>query len=213
MKRLALLLALTMCLCACTAAPVETTLPPLTIVPVETTLPPETTVPVETTLPPVETTVPTAQDLSEYEALLDFSTDLNWLARSLGCVYENPAEINLEYLFYLGVNHPGSWDDICEESQQSLVDQGFWTEFDLQIMPAHKLEEALQSTFGIGLADVTIPDSWGYIAAEDAYCTNHSDAYVPDSFTITDVVESSDGTVEIHYFCENYFDTNHTFLS
>ena len=195
MKRLALLLALTMCLCACTAAPVETTLPP------------ETTVSVETTLPPVETTVPTAQDFSEYEALLDFSAEPNWLARSLACPYESPSEVDLEYMFYLGVDHPGSWGEISAESRQALIEQGFWDELDIQIMPVPKLEEILQSTFGIGLKDVTIPERWGYIEAEDAYCSNHSDAFIPDDFTITDVIESSDGTVDIHCFYESYYNS------
>jgi hypothetical protein len=204
MKRLALLLALVICLCACTAAPIATTQPPVTTVPVETTLPPEPSVPAEPTTP-VETTTPTAQDFSEYEALLDFSADPNWLARSLACIYENPAEINLEYLFYLGVNHPGSWNEICEESRQSLIDQGFWQELDIQIMPVSKLEEILQSTFGISLADVTIPENWGYIETENAYCSNHSDAFIPYDFTIIDVIESHDGTLEIHCFYESYY--------
>jgi hypothetical protein len=170
------------------------------------TLPPETTAPPETILSP-ETTVPTEilNEFAEYEALMDFTAEPNWLARALCCTFEKPEDINLYYMFYMGVKHPGSWDDISEESQQSLVDQGLWRDFDLQIMPCEKLEEVLQSTFGITLADVTIPESWGYIEAEDAYCSNHSDVFFPDAFTITDVIESPDGTVEIHYFCESYY--------
>lgn len=208
MKRLAFVLALMMLFCGCTKTP-----PPATTVPPQTTVPVETTVPVVTTLPPetiipAETTLPAAnEDFSEYEALLDFSAEPNWLARAIGCVFEKPEDIDLYYMFYLGVEYPGSWNDISAESRQSLVDQGFLTEFDLQIMPAAKLEEILQSTFDIGLKDVTIPESWGYIAAEDAYCSNHSDAYIPDAYTITNVTESPDGTVDIHYFCENYYNT------
>lgn len=208
MKRLAFVLALMMLFCGCTKTP-----PPATTVPPQTTVPVETTVPVVTTLPPetiipAETTLPAAnKDFSEYEALLDFSAEPNWLARAIGCVFEKPEDIDLYYMFYLGVEYPGSWDDISEESQQSLIDQGLLKEFDLQIMPCDKLEEVLQSTFGITLADVTIPESWGYIESEDAYCSNHSDAFFPDDFTITNVTESPDGTVEIHYFCESYYNT------
>lgn len=150
--------------------------------------------------------VPAGQitDFSEYEALLDFSAEPNWLARSLGCIYKKPEEVDLYYLFYLGVGYPGSWDDISPESRQSLIDQGFLTEFDLQLMPAEKLEEALQTTFGIGLANVTIPESWGYIDAEDAYCSNHSDAYFPGVPVIT-AVEDDGVNIRIYYNIEGYF--------
>lgn len=214
MKRTAFVLALTLTLsllCACTETPPPaTTAPPLpteTAAPTETvTVPPETTAPIETTVP-IETTAPSVQDFAEYEALLSFSAEPNWLARAIGSVFEKPEDIDLYYMFYLGVGYPGSWAEISEGSRQSLIDQGLWPEFDLQIMPCDKLEAILQSTFGIGLDDVTIPEGWGYIEAEDAYCSNHSDAYVPDAFTITDVVESPDGTVQIHYFCESYYST------
>lgn len=213
MKRLALVLAIVLILSACAeipppadTAPPQTTAPAETAAPTVTTAPVETNTPVETTVP-VETTTPAVRDFAEYEAVLSLSAQPNWLARAVGCVFEKPEDINLNYLFYLGVGHSGSWDDISAESRQSLVDQGFLTEFDLQIMPAYKLEEILQSTFDISLKDVTIPESWGYIEAEDAYCSNHSDAFVPENFTIKNVTESPDGTVDIHYFCESYYNT------
>ena len=146
-------------------------------------------------------------DFSEYTALLDFAAEPNWLARSLGCIFEKPEDIDLYYLFYLGVEHPGSWDDIAPESRDFLVEQGFMEEFDLQIRPVAKMDAILRDTFGIELKDVAMPREWRYIEAEDAYCSNHSDAYVPDAFTITNVVESTDGTVEIHYFCESFYNT------
>ena len=221
MKRFALILALVLLLTACAEVPPPAdTAPPQTTAPVETTVPVETTLPPETTAPP-ETTSPAAvSDFSEYEALLDFAADPNWLARSLGCLFESPSELDLYYLFYLGVEHPGSWESICEESRQSLVDQGFWEEFDLQIMPAEKLEEALQSTFGIGLADVTIPEGWSYIEAEDAWCSNHSDAYFPGVPSIT-AVEDEGQFITIRYTIDGYWvpatdeflDTAHLVLS
>ena len=171
----------------------------------ETTTEPEPDLSPETTAP-AETAPVIVTDFSEYVDLLDISANPNWLARSLGCIYEKPEDIDLYYMFYLGANYPGSWNEISEESRQSLVDQGFYPEFDLQIMPAEKLEEALQSTFGIGLADVTIPKYWGYIEAEDAYCSNHSDAYFPGVPVITSVEDNGD-TVHIHYTIEGFWDT------
>lgn len=212
MKRTSLILVLILVislLCGCVEVPPPaTTAPPL---PTETTTPPETTIPVETTLPP-ETTAPdettepiTIEDFSEYAALLSSESEPNWLARALGCIFEKPEDIDLYYMFYLGVEHPGSWNDISAESRQSLIDQGFITDMDLQIMPCDKLEEALQSTFGIGLNDVTIPEYWGYIEAEDAYCSNHSDAYFPGVPVIT-AVEDDGMNIHIHYTIDGFWD-------
>ena len=197
MKRFALLLALVLLLSACgQTPPVETTAPSQTNAPVETI--PETTTPMETTEPV------TITDFVPYEALLSFSAEPNWLARSLGCLYESPAEVDLEYMFYLGVDHPGSWGDISAESRQTLVDLGFWEEMDIQIMPVEKLNAALQSTFGTSLEDMTIPEYWGYIDAEDAWCSNHNDAYFPGTPTIT-AVEDDGRFITIRYTIEGYW--------
>ena len=171
-----------------------------------TTVPQETTIPIETTLPTVpETTVPSViTDFTPYEAMLSFSAEPNWLARALGVLFESPADVDLEYMFYLGVDHPGSWGDISAESRQTLLDLGFWEEMDIQIMPAEKLESALQSTFGVTLADVTIPEYWGYIEAEDAWCSNHNDAYFPGVPVIT-AVEDDGRFITIHYTIDFYW--------
>ena len=197
MKRLALVLALVLMLCGCAEIP-----PPAETAPPR---PPETTVPSETTLPP-ETTLPAEElsDFSEYAALLDFTAQPNWLSRSLGSVFEKPEDIDLYYLFYLGVEHPGSWDDISSESRDFLVEQGFMEEFDLQIMPVEKMDAILRDTFGIELKDVAMPREWRYIEAEDAYCSNHSDAYFPGVPSIT-AVEDDGCHITIRYTIDGYW--------
>lgn len=157
---------------------------------------------------PSEPTVPTSPavlDFSEYEALLSFSAQPNWLARALGCLFESPAEVDLNYLFYLGVDYPGSWGEISDESRRKLIDEGFWEEMDIQIMPADILGEALRECFGIGLEDVTIPEEWCYIEAEDAWCSNHNDAYFPGVPNIT-AVEDAGQYITIHYTIEGFWD-------
>ena len=143
-------------------------------------------------------------DFSEYEALLDFAAEPNWLARSLGCIFEKPEDIDLYYLFYLGVEHPGSWDDIAPESEDFLISQGFMRDMDLQIMPVEKMDAILRDTFGIELKDVAMPREWRYIEAEDAYCSNHSDAYFPGVPVIT-AVEDDGVNIRIYYNIEGYF--------
>lgn len=200
MKQFALILALALLLSGCVKIPppadTAPPLPPETIDVTEMPLPPETTLPIETTEPQLQT--------AYYEELLSPTADPNWLARSLGCLYEHPWKLDLYYLFYLGVGHPGSWNDICEESRQSLVNEGFLEEFDLQIMPVEKLEAALQDTFGVSLSSVDIPEEWCYIEAEDAYCSNHSDAYFP-GVPIISSVEDNGTHITIHYTMEGYW--------
>ena len=198
MKKFALLLALMLLLTACAEVPLPAdTAPPQTTEPVVEITAPVETIP-ETTTPPVIT------DFTPYEALISYDAQPNWLARSLGCLYESPTEIDLNYMFYLGVDHPGSWNEISAESRQTLVDLGFWEDMDIQIMPSGLLDEALRTTFGIGLSDVNIPDNWGYIEAEDAYCSNHNDAFFPGVPTIT-AVEDDGHFITIRYTIEGYW--------
>ena len=198
MKKFALLLALMLLLTACKQLP-----PPADTAPPQTTEPVvEITARVETI--PETTTPPVITDFTPYEALISYDAQPNWLARSLGCLFESPTEIDLNYMFYLGVDHPGSWNEISAESRQTLVDLGFWEDMDIQIMPSRLLEEALRTTFGIGLSDVRIPDNWGYIESEDAYCSNHNDAFFPGVPTIT-AVEDDGHFITIHYTIEGYW--------
>lgn len=210
MKRLAFVLALMLLLCACAKTP-----PPATTAP---PLAPETTVPTETapvlfcpeeTMNLPETTTPLSEKLdlfSRWYGIFEESYYRTWYRDCLGCIFTSPEEIDLNHLFYNGFGI-GSWDLISAESEQYLIEQGFWQEMDLQPMPTAELEKALQMTFGISLGDVTIPAEWAYLEKEDFYCSNHNDAYMVDDFIITDVIEHTDGTVEIHYFCENYYNT------
>ena len=198
MKKFALLLVLMLLLTACAEVP-----PPADTAPPQTTEPVvEITARVETI--PETTTPPVISDFTSYKALISFDAQPNWLARALGCLFESPTEVDLNYMFYLGVAHPGSWNEISAESRQTLMDRGFLTEMDLQIMPADKLEAALQETFGIGLSDVTIPESWCYIETEDAYCSNHNDAFFPGVPTIT-AVEDDGHFITIHYTIDGYW--------
>lgn len=213
MKRTALILALFLSLsllCACTETPPATTTPPL---PTETTEPTETA-PVlfcpgkeasSFTVPSIEFTE--QYEFEDYYTLLEYTyPEHNWLLNAMGCVFSKPEEIDLNFMFYGGFAD-GSWDRVSEESTAYLIDQGFWREMDLQPMSREKLDQTLQSTFGVSLDDMTIPEEWVYVETEDLYCSNHNDVYMVEDFTITNVTEYTDGTVGIHYFCENYYST------
>ena len=155
---------------------------------------------------PTEITSATVTDFSKYEQFLNPNTaDRNWAHASMGCIFSSPEEIALDFLFYLGTDN-GGWTDISETSCQFLIDQGFMTEMDLQVMPAEELNRIMQATFGISLSDATIPESWRYISTEDAYCANNNDAYFPSHFEISGITAYSNGLIEITYTPESIYD-------
>ena len=92
MKKFALLLALMLLLSACNQVP-----PPADTAPPQTTEPVvEITARVET-IP--ETTTPTViTGFTPYGALISYDAQPNWLARALGCLFESPTEIDLNYM-------------------------------------------------------------------------------------------------------------------
>lgn len=197
-------LTLTLLLCACAPASTETTAAPETTLLPETTLPPETTQPPETTIP--ETSEPeAAEPFADWYDMLEYTyPERNWIRSAMSCVFERPEEIDLEYLFYNGLSY-GGWDKVSPESEQYLIEQGFWREMDLQPMPVSELNRILDAVFDISLSDMTIPDAWVYLETEDFYCSNHNDAYGFVDYTITEVTELDDGLVKISYTVDSYF--------
>lgn len=160
---------------------------------------------IETTVPQTTAAEPALKDFSEYEELISNNgDDRNWITAAMGCVFEAPQEIDLNFMFYLGTGF-GGWSDISPESEQYLIGHGFIREMDLQVMPAGDINDILLATFGISIADVVIPQKWLYIQAEDAYCSNHNDAYHIGRVSITDVIESEDSTVTIYYTVDTYY--------
>lgn len=175
--------------------------------PTQDRLPPDT-VPVETALIETENKPNILTDYSAYITVLDPSAETqNWIFLSTGCTFTKPEEVDLNMLFYLGIGHNGSWPDISAESAQHLIDHEFMTEMDLQIMPVAMLEEILQNTFGTSLSGMTIPSEWEYIKNENAYCSNHNDAFIPEIPTIIGVTEYPDGTAEITYTVSYFYDS------
>ena len=159
---------------------------------------PEETLPsAEPTVPVTEfETEPATEPMPDVEAL--FGGEGQWIYNlAAGQAYEKPEEVDLNSLFYTGVDYPGSWGSISDEEQDLLMREGFWREMDIQIMPAAILEEQLQRYFGVGLADVRIPKGWVYSAETDTYYSNHNDA-LGCGVTVTGREDLPDGTVLLH---------------
>lgn len=156
-----------------------------------------------------ETEPPVGHDpevIAQYQDLLawDYSPGC-W--RALGVVFEDPQDVPLYFIFYNGASMPptGSWADLDVAQRDYLLQQGFMTEMDLQILPEEELEAVLQRLFGVGLSDVTIPAEWVYNPDTGCYYTNHNDAWFSTG-TVTGYQEMPDGTVKLHYIAGSVYD-------
>ena len=166
------------------------------------------------TTEPSETEIIATQetDLREFQELLSYHDNGNWIPFTLGCIFEKPQDVDLDFMFYSGTTDLG-WHSISSASEEELINAGFWREMDLQVMPVSSLNEALKETLGITLADAKIPVSWYYLSSEDAYCSNNNDAYYIGPVTVTSVTKYSDGTAEVHYQVGSCYNTKtHEFL-
>ena len=161
---------------------------------------------VTTIHPETKVTATQETDLREYQELLSYNDTGNWIPFTLGCIFEKPQDIDLEFMFYSGTAELG-WHSISSASEAELIHAGFWREMDLQVMPVSSLNDALRQTLGITLTDVKIPESWYYLSAEDAYCSNNNDAYYIGPVTVTSVTKYNDGTAEVHYQVDSYYNT------
>lgn len=197
----------------CTAEPVETT-PPTQITTDPPTDPPTVPPTDPPTQPPTEpvteeptqaSTEPVDEDqLAAYQALFEWTGKMIH-ARAAGHAYTGPEEVDLCYVFYNGVDYPGSWLDIPQSEKDFLLAEGFWQECDIQIMPADLLEAELQWYFGVGLDDVKIPDEWAYSPETDTYYSNHNDAYVTFA-TVTGYTRLDEETVVLHLIVDTVHD-------
>ena len=213
--RILLLLILIFVLSACTPEPSETTGPettvPVTTMPSETTVPPATTLPPETTAPPVGFQLPddllSAEEAEKYYAMLAHVPGAdNWLRRATNCIYDDPSQLDLYHFFYCGFYDDGcDWETISEDLANLLMEHNFGTYADIQELPVEKMEQIMQTIFGISLSDVTggMPDKWPYCEETDSYYSNHNDAYgtVPEFLGVR---ETEDGLVEIYYTTSDY---------
>lgn len=144
------------------------------------------------------------QDFAPYYQLLSSqASQSRWRFLATGCVFDDPHELPLEYLFYLGLQQ-GSWDKVSAETEQALIESGFIREMDLQPMPRKELNLILYEHFDVTVEEIPMPEGWRYVEAEDLYCSNHNDAYFPSPITIT-AVEDTGPIVTIHYTTDGHF--------
>ena len=141
----------------------------------------------------------TAASSGAYDALFQFDGSVSeWRAMATMCVFDDPSQIDPSIIFYNGFDDQEFWNDFSEE-EQAYLQKKFGSVFtDVFKLPASRLDEALQKTFGVFLSDVQIPEhEWVYYETTDCYYDQHGDVLIP-GFTITGVEESGD-TLYVYY--------------
>lgn len=123
--------------------------------------------------------------------------------KALASIYDSAAQIDLELTLYGGFpDLTDEWDQFSPEETDFLLGHGLERELAVQKMPADRIEELLQNTFGISLAEVRIPEKWVYYEATDSYYSGHNDAYFVTGVTVTAVEHTEDGLIDVFYTCD-----------
>ena len=155
--------------------------------------------------------------IEQFQNLL---TNEEWLFRIIGCVFDQPEDIALEYLFYRGLPYEEQEDPSLYSQAEIdfLKDQlrdTFWGEdnwVNANKFPAERLDEILNQYLGVSLDEVQIPERWYYYPEADAYYDVRSDAYIVTP-TVTKVNIGEYGEFYVYWTTEFIRDTRSEELS
>ena len=204
MKRTLMILtifSLLICMCACQTTPASNTGDPTQT----TTQPTQTQKPTDPA--PTETlpTQPTDPRIAEFQNLLTWSSEKHFYNDALTSVYDNPADVDLQMLFYDGFKDESQSPTELElELLEGKMGQ-FWKEMDLIRLPADKMEAVLTELFGITLDETNGIglDNLVYLEETDCYYMAHSGTHYAD-VTVVYVETLEDGTMMVQYSAKSY---------
>ena len=166
---------------------------------------PQPTDPQPTDPQPTEPTQPLpdtpAEVLAEFNAL--FEDWRSWYNRALTSEYTTPAEIDLEYLFYLGfADEPRDATDAeFSELKAQLNNPDHIEYLEIIRLPVDKMNQVLQDYFGITLEDMDDAsfDGFYYLESTNCYYLMHTDAVFTDDFNSISVEYMEDGALRVYY--------------
>lgn len=182
-------------LCACQQAPVN---------PSENDTMPAETQPTQPTQPTeTQPTVPTVQvdpRIAEFQNLLTWKSENRFYNTTLTSVYDSPADVDLQMLFYDGFK-----DESQSPTEQELeLLEGkmgqYWKEMDLMRLPVEKMNAVLTELFGITLEETNGVglDRLVYLEDTDCYYMAHSGTHNAD-LTVSNVADQEDGSIAVYY--------------
>ena len=135
-----------------------------------------------------------------------------WYGRIIGCVFEEPEDISLYYLFYNGLPYEERQNssDFTDSEVAFLKDvavNSSWRDESVWVnahkMPRQYISDVLNDYFGLTPDDVTIPEEWSYFEETDSYYYIRSDGYGVNGFTVTGVQTDENGLIYV-YWTANY---------
>lgn len=136
--------------------------------------------------------------LEDFDAL--FGNMNSWYNRALTSQYADPKQVNLELLFYNGFSDESSKPTDAE--WEELKDKpGFDINYDLERLPAGKMNQILTQYLGITLVDVETTGFYGlvYLERTNCYYRMGTDAEVVENFKATAVEALANGTIRLSY--------------
>ena len=173
-----------------------------------------TEIPTESPTEPItEPTTEPSDPLSLEEQFQQMLTSENgyWYWRAMGCIFEEPEELSLYYLFYNGLPHDERQDRntytdnevafLQDLSLNTFGAKSLWV--NAHKMPRQYISDVLNDYFGLDINDVTIPEEWTYFEETDAYYYICSDGYGVSGQTVTEVQTGDNGLVYV-YWTANY---------
>ena len=159
----------------------------------------------------IESNIPgeyTALQFGDMNTAEDFTAFIKqeWSCwRAMGCTFENPKDIPLQYYFYMGLEQDESKTYVpLTAEEQAEIDAAYRSKFNRDPytgeskLPVKEVKEALE-VLGVTLEELTIPDEWIYHAKTDSYYFWKSDAYGVVGWSVTRVDKNTDGTVKIYW--------------
>lgn len=151
---------------------------------------------------PTETqpTQPVDPRIAEMQELFDHKSDYLFYNTALTSVYENPADVDLAFLFYNGFR-----DESQQPTEEELVllegKMGkYWKEMDLIRLPAGKMDAVLTDLFGITLEQTNGVglDRLVYLEETDCYYASVTGMHYTD-ITVINVSSQEDGRLLVQY--------------
>lgn len=165
--------------------------------PTQVTTTPQPTDPTPTQTQPTE---PADPRIAEMQVLFDWMSDYIFYNTALTSVYENPADVDLAFLFYNGFK-----DESGEPTAEELTllegkMEKYWKEMDLIRLPAGKMDAVLTDLFGITLEQTNGVglDRLVYLEETNCYYAAVTGMHYAD-ITVTKVVDQEDGSILVQY--------------
>ena len=137
--------------------------------------------------------------IAEFQALLEQQIE-SFYNDALTSVYDDPADVDLQMLFYDGFkDEPQSPTEQELELLEGKMGQ-YWKEMDLFRLPTEKMDAVLRELFGITLDESNGVglDRLVYLEETNCYYMAHSGTHGAD-LIVSNVIEQENGSISVYY--------------